>query len=392
MRQKPRIDTGHLFGPPQSLKDDNLEMMKKLCALFSLAALGGLSSCETDININDDWEDVTVIYGLLDPTADTNWVRVERGYLGPAPANQSFNESDSLYYDTLAVSLEAFEITGTNTTGNRVDSIFLTKDTKSRELEPGVFTTEGYRLYRTTTPLKDDLEYRLTVRKPGKDYTDARATTRLVGGYDPNVSTSFSFKTPRDFPTVIPKFDGDIKWWASSNAAIYEIDLYFFYTEYDRTTKKLEQKSFKMDYETLRGNAAMPTQQEVRSNLSLTNFYQQVAAHLDAAPPGKLRFFNEMRIDVWAGGENLANYIALNEPSTGINPSKPEFPQIENGTGLLSSRTKISLDGIVLRDEIERKYYLHPILCDRGFAVAEASDTCFCEPAAGTGSTQKECF
>ncbi len=121
--------------------------MKKILSLSIalFAFLIVMSSCDNDFSISDDWEDVTVIYSLLDPVADTNWVRIERGYLGNAAASQSYGIPDSLYYDSLMVYMLAF-----NPDGNQVDSLYLVRDNSSRDRQPGVFTTNDYRLYRTT--------------------------------------------------------------------------------------------------------------------------------------------------------------------------------------------------------------------------------------------------
>ena len=151
-------------------------MKKSHFLLLSLLILS-IVSCDNEFNVNDDWQDVTVVYSLLDPSADTNWVRVQRGYLGDAPPSVSYDRPDSLYYDSLVVYLKAFD-----GQSQLKDSIYLYKD-ESRELEPGTYTTAGYRLYRTSAPLDMDYTYQLNVKKTNAKFTDAKATTELVGPF-----------------------------------------------------------------------------------------------------------------------------------------------------------------------------------------------------------------
>lgn len=353
-------------------------LMKKILALLSTVML--IWSCDNEFNVNDKWEDVTVVYALLDPTANINWVRVERGYLGTEAASVSFGRPDSLYYDSLDVILQEIK------NGQVTRSLSLVIDSTSRELEPGEFTTEGYRLYKTSAKLDEEATYKLIVKKPGTGYADAMATTELVGGYKTTFS-GFRFKSPRPVSNP-PKFNGNVEWFESTNADIYEVDIYFTYKEMDVKTREVKDTTIKMDYDLLEGSSIQGS--ELRSRKSLNDFYDELAGKVPQKA-GVLRFFDRMRIDVWAGGESLAKYIELNKPLDGINESKPEFPGIENGVGLFSSRTRIVLEDIFLGDRVKESYYLDELLCDRHFAVLEGIDTCTCEVVPGL-PPQKECF
>ena len=59
--------------------------MKKLFLFFLLTLLTGLAffnACTTDVDLYSEYKDIPVIYGLLDATVDTNYVRVNRAFLG----------------------------------------------------------------------------------------------------------------------------------------------------------------------------------------------------------------------------------------------------------------------------------------------------------------------
>jgi len=346
-----------------------MKILSKI-ALTTVAVVT-LISCDNDFTVNDDWEDVTVVYGLLDAAADTNWLRIERGYLGSAPAEASFDEPDSLYYNTINATLEEFD-----TEGNILRTITLKRD-DSKTLNQGIFTTEDYRMYYTTTRLNDEYTYELKVEKPELENSNiARAMVPLVETAKEENGIPQGFKMinpPQAQPT--PVFGGPIIMEGSNNAVIYEVDVYFKYKEFDLASQTEEYKELKLEYETF---MAEPDASRVKTDkVYMRNLYQAVANNLQPAE-GKLRFFRSLRIEVWAGGEDLSTYVELNQPTGGLSESQPEFPQIENGTGLLSSRTQLVVDNVIFGPNDSRLYYLTEELCELNFAVAQGIDTFYC--------------
>ena len=352
-----------------------------------------LLSCDQEIDINDDWEDVGVVYGLLNPNANVNWVRIERGYLGTEPASASFHQPDSLYYDTLQVFLY-----GIDQDGDTIDTRTLIKD-QSINLDSGLFTTEDYRLYRTkdTLPanlgrLNQDLTYHLRVVKVGTNFEDTKASTELV---EPRISSTSAFGSadPTQMlpPNQRPEYTGQIAWYDSDRAEMYEIDVYFYYREYNTSTGITVSKSFKSEFETQIGPFS-PITRPRESNKNQQDLYEAIAANVPV-DEDVLRFYDKMRIDIWAGGEMLRRFIQLNEPTSSLSQTRPEFMQVENGVGMLSSRTIIRLDDIDLgrgTNGIKNTWYLDPLLCDRNFVNLSSSDTCVCEFFAGEPT--KFCF
>lgn len=367
-----------------------LKVKNLFVAIAALSAFF-LSSCENDFDINDEWQDITVLYGLLDPEADTNWVRVQRAYLGKDAASASFDNPDSLYYAEVEVTLQAYQNVN-GTIGNAVGNpIKLTKDATSRKEEEGTFTTEGFHLYRTQQDITFDSDenyiYRIVVKKNGTDFPDASSTTTIVGGE----SNGFRFVAPNPATVASKIFNGRLEWYASTNAKIYEIDLRVNYKEINRKRTYFLDTSVSIDYGTLEGiSADVSSGTKLDFNKQATYFYSELASVLPPLPDGHFRFIKDLEFVIWAGGEDLAKYIDLNKPTLGVNANRPEFPDIENGVGLFSSRTSISMDRVALAPTIESSYYLSSILCDEGFAIVSSGDTCYCNRTS-TGPEQA-CF
>ena len=363
--------------------------VKNLFFVFAALSTVFLSSCDNDFDINDEWKDITVLYGLLDPEADTNWVRVQRAYLGKDAASASFDNPDSLYYSEVEVTLQAYENIG-GAPGNPVgNEIKLTKDGTSRQEEEGTFTTEGFHLYRTTQDINysdDNYIYKIVVKKPRTNYPDASSTTTIVEG-----APDFRFVAPSPITTTARVFNGRLEWYASTNAKIYEVDMYVNYKEINRNYTYRLDSTIKVDYGSLEGiSADVSPGSKLDLTESISFFYNALAASFPPLPQGHLRFIKDLEFVIWAGGEDLAKYIDLNKPTLGVNANRPEFPDIENGIGLFSSRTNISIDRVALAPTIENSYYLSGILCDAGFANVSSGDTCTCRRTS-TGPEQV-CF
>lgn len=350
-------------------------------ALTILSLAFAVLSCDNDFSVSDDWEDVTVIYSLLDPAADTNWVRVERGYLGNAVASASYNIPDSLYYDSLVVFL--YEL---DAQGNQVDSLYLERDNTSRGRGPGVFTSSEYRIYRTAEPINEESTYRIYVKKTNSKFIDASGITEIVGGQIPGNNFDFGFNVPRDIVNAPSEFLGKVEIDPSDRATIYQVYFTFKYKEYDLQTKTSVNKSIYFQYASLEGEGATSVG-EITFNTPFSSFLSSIAEQVPADRT-KLRFVEEMVIDVYAGGSNLQKYMALNAPTAGINQNKPEFPGIENGTGLFSSRTKITLEDVDFpRSNLGggpyttfyNQFYLSGILCERNFVKVSSNDTLICD-------------
>ena len=59
-----------------------------------------LGACETDIDVNADWKDITTVYSILDPAEKTQYVRINKAFLGEGNALEYAQIADSINYDT----------------------------------------------------------------------------------------------------------------------------------------------------------------------------------------------------------------------------------------------------------------------------------------------------
>ncbi|HML85282.1 MAG TPA: hypothetical protein PKE52_08995, partial [Bacteroidales bacterium] len=77
-------------------------MRNRLILLLSgLAFL--LSSCKTDFDLNAEWKDITIVYGVLDPGKSVQQVRINKAFLGEGNALEYAKIADSIHYDTAVI-------------------------------------------------------------------------------------------------------------------------------------------------------------------------------------------------------------------------------------------------------------------------------------------------
>ena len=71
--------------------------MKEIFLVLIIIVIA-FTSCETDFDVNADWEETTVIYGLLDAGTELQQVKISKAFLGEMDALQMAQYADSVNY------------------------------------------------------------------------------------------------------------------------------------------------------------------------------------------------------------------------------------------------------------------------------------------------------
>jgi len=79
-------------------------MRKFLIAAVILSVV--FYSCKTDFNVVADWQDISIVYGLLDPTDTAQYIKINKAFLDKNTSALIIAQNpDSLYYQNLDVEL-----------------------------------------------------------------------------------------------------------------------------------------------------------------------------------------------------------------------------------------------------------------------------------------------
>ena len=73
--------------------------MKITLSIFISFVFLFFASCTTEFNVNDEWEETTVVYGLLDAGTELQQVKISKAFLGNMDALQMAQYSDSINYN-----------------------------------------------------------------------------------------------------------------------------------------------------------------------------------------------------------------------------------------------------------------------------------------------------
>ena len=339
--------------------------------LFTLLLAGLLgSACSNELDVNDPWSDITVVYGLLDSGADTNWIRINRAYLGTQGAAAGASVPDSIYYGPIEVWLDEYN-------GNTLARSFQFEfDNTSRSLNDGFFTTDDYRLYRSTEDILAGRRYALRVVK-GDDKPVVKAEAVSLGN-------NVDWQTPRNnaLPlTLVPNTDYSVTFRTQELAKVFEVSITARYKEFpvsDPGNARLLESVYTLPIKSV-------TQVNGGQTLSFGYTTESLLGALMQnipADPQLRRILLGIDFKALAGDEDLYTYLSVNQPPTGIVTERPDFSNIEGGYGLFGSRALAVIPNKQFNEAGLIEFVVNELSCDRNFGriftTPGGADTCYC--------------
>lgn len=326
--------------------------MKKYTSLLLICTALFFASCETDFSTIADYQDITVVYGLLD-SKDTNlFVKINKAYLSEGDVlTYAANPDSNLYLYKLDVKIEE-----RSEAGNLLNT-FVLDTTTIYDKEPGIFYTEENVIYTWTRPqypyevkyiveglndtigveyfwLNDESIYNIIISNPETE-KEITSETPLVQDFritKPGFGQTIRFVTE----PINPK---EFQWEVADNGSKFEFELRFNYGEWMWDSPDTVYKYIVLASATLNEQAGSSTLSYYYWD---DNFYTTCANLIpyDSEKEGQVRerYTSLIDIVVKVAEDNLAIYMEVNEPSSSIIQEKPQYSNIENGIGLFSSR------------------------------------------------------
>jgi hypothetical protein len=324
--------------------------MKKIYLIFSFFILG-FTSCETDFNVNATWEEVTVVYALLDAGEgeEVQQIKISKAFLGNMDALQMAQYADSINFGEGELDVKVIRVKNNGNT----DTITLLEVPTVRD--EGDFN-DSIMMY--TFENKDDFLntnyaiYKLLIKNTITGNV-VSSETSIISGFDfdnvfrNNKAFQFGFYNNNDYSLSTVTWDD-----SNDNGKIYQLDLVINYTE-NQISKQLI--------------FSQPLVDKTETNMSIEgeSFFNFLRAGL-IKDNTKVRYFNSIDLVMTVGSEDLDSYIKVNKPITGIVQERPQFSNINNGIGLFSSRftktrysfplTSASLDFLKSTDGLDRNF------------------------------------
>lgn len=289
------------------------------------------SACETDIDITAEYKDITIVYGLLSRNDSVHYLRINKAFLGDGNVMEYITNADSSsYYNNLEVLL-----TENTSSGQSREFHFDTIHVNNKE--EGDFYGPKQVVYKTAFVIPggdQDYTYNLKIRNKitGKEVT---SSTQVV--------KNFEISSPRfGQPTIDFLTDNNfiIKWRSGKNGRRYEPFIRFWFQEVfpgnDTIDRYIDWKLGSVKSKNLNGGEEMTMPYKPTA---LYDISRSLIPYKDGRESQVVaRFVNKCEFTISVAGDELNTYMEVNGPTSGITQDRPEYTNIDNGLGLLSSR------------------------------------------------------
>ena len=309
--------------------------MKKIFLILSVFAVV-FTSCETDFDVNAEWDEVTVVYGLLDAGDEmkTQQIKISKAFLGKMDALQMAQYADSINFDQGELIVKVIRVKNNGIT----DTITLDEVPTLRN--EGIFNDSIIvYAFENINFLNSNSEYELLI-KNNITGNEVKSTTDVISGFNFDMGAGFPFGF---IETWIPgnssstKFSPTVVTWGNSNdnGVQYQIDLIFNYKENNIDKDLIYTTSV------LEGTSQFAFEGE--------KFFNFLKKELVKDPLIERKFI-DIDLVMTVGSEDLKTYRIINEEITGIVQERPQFTNVNNGIGLFSSRFSKTRKGFDIAD------------------------------------------
>lgn len=312
--------------------------MKNRLFVLMVSVVLLISACDTDFDVTSDWEDVTIVYGLLNQNDSVHYVKINKAFLGDGNLLGYASMQDSNEYQVL-LDAKLIEMDGSNIVSEiALDTITI------YDKEEGVFYYPEQIVYTTGVNnkvfLNSDYTYNLEIENPetGKSVT---STTELVRDFT-IVKPSLNSLTD---PTIYISDNSNstvVQWLSSEYSKVSQLRILIQIREIDdegvEISRTLEWEGFQKEW-----SDGTDGGETVTRSFDNAEFYELLYDRIpydDDTAEDKIieRHMDMIDFEITCGAEAFSTYIDINEPSSSLVEYTPDYTNIENGIGVFSSR------------------------------------------------------
>lgn len=316
--------------------------MRTTFFLSILIAVLIISSCDTKVDLIDEGLETSVVFGFMDPTADTQFVKITKTFVTEGSAIEGAMDPALSEYS----GLEAYVVVYDD--GDSLDTYLLQEKTVT-DKDSGAFYYPVQTVYFFTDVVDSDYSYEIGFMGSGNEVI---SNTDVVGGYNNDATTNSPIiNFVKDFDVTGSIYQNkkiDVR--ASVNTRRYEFTYRYHYTEVytDGTTKAKFMAFRKPAWVTQSLNGT-----EVYTGFSIEGeaFYQAVAGRILAENNESnvvKRIIGNIDFEFEYAGDDFNTFIEVSEPSTSVNVEQNPYTNVINGIGVWSSRGRTVFEGKTL--------------------------------------------
>ena len=306
----------------------NTTSMKKLSfILLMLISLALFNRCSNDVDINASYEQITVVYGLLDPNDSLTYLKINKAFLGDDNALIMAQVPDSSQFpEKLDVRMWRED---------NPENIFYFDTTTITDKEDGIFYNPNQIVYVSPLQPEVDKKYMLSILYKGDEISSETSTFnfRMADITTPGFALKIRIDNTTDPKPVI--------WNRKEQAPRYNVTIRFHFKEVFEDSPDTVYRYIDWFKDTKKSLVGA----EVESYYTGNTFYVALETYVpypDEAEEARVlsRYTSTVQFIVEAGGTELNTYMEVNEPSSSIIQERPEYTNITNGIGILSARIR----------------------------------------------------
>lgn len=347
----------------------------KTALLFLFASLF-FTACDEDFDLTTEYKDQTVIYAFLehkDPwhlTGDTNFIVVNKAFLGEKNVYEMAAVSDSVNYDNydeINVTLQRISNIDPNSQpiGEPIVCEYTThyKDSGafSRAHNVVFYTTKNLMLYKDVNlnPSPDENDsyfYKISVKKPGKE--EVYATTKIIRGmYEGRPLNLPENNRLIEMASTFPNYTYNVEFGSNIDARIYQFKIRTYFYE------KRTDGNIYIDYIDylhplmVTRNKIQQQSEDMEVNVTPSAYYTSFNKKLKDTTGVVWRIIKTKKTDerpethslhFTLGSQETYIYNQITQPSNGIVQEKPTYTNITNGLGLFTSKWNYSRNNFTI--------------------------------------------
>jgi hypothetical protein len=317
------------------------------------------------VDLNAPYQSTTVVFGLLDPVADTQWIKINKTFLGDGnnldyaqirdSSEYAWEEFNSAVVQRISngTVTKTYTIQDTVVTNKNVNGIF--------------YGPEQTLYYIVTTGGLSDTEASYKLKVDFKSRPDIESTTNLVKAQTVNFQTPQpgTFLSMAQYNTVSQSINYNdnvnIKWTPVDNVDMYDLTIRFSYTEEvyadDAHTQLLSTTPQVLEYNI--GKYTSDNLTVLGGYLTIEfggeSFFSYLSNKLKHDPKirriigtydgQKTRCFE---IVMAMANDELRTYMEVNAPVTGVVSERPNYTNVTNGLGLFASRSSVTVENLAM--------------------------------------------
>ena len=301
---------------------------------FILIILGflGLVGCTTEVDISADYENIPVVYSIIDPTDSVHYVRVNKIFLGNLSAYEMAQIPDSLVYDdTLDVKIHILNENNTQIDVITFEKEMILKDSVN-ELGEVIFSTEKHHVYssRQIIPEERDYTYKLVVKL--NEHKQVEAEAHPLIGFNQIVPSGNGGRY--DLSSVV--FGSTFRLPSHANGV--QMNAYIHYYEFYRDNT-YQRKTIFFPFNKVRRSSSPEITMAIKTYEVRNRFKEEIQPNTNVT----YRFLGKADFEYFLADETFTEHL-WTRPSSIVSDIAP-ITNIKGGYGIFACRRRLIYRG-----------------------------------------------